>query len=526
MHVFKPCRETVRAIAAYAFFMFLSLAFILNWAAAGDLSAASSSGAPARFFDFRSYTFNMGTLVFLIFFVSVDIIIFFILRDQMRMASAAQESLKILTSNIPGGVSCCRTNMPDCTITEISDGYLDLLECPRSMFSELYKDSFTMTVHPDDRESVLKELEAQLQTTNTVMLQYRIITAKGNVKFLIDRSRLSHDIKGQPCYYCVVIDNTLAKRNADALALSEERYRIVTETADEFLFDWNVETDDVYFSPSYAKRFGKKRIFQILVNDDLSVYEGFINRLLSGAQGQQSAQLRVCGTDGTIIWCSAQGAPIMGSTGKIARVVGILKDISQQVHEHEMLQMKAERDSLTNLYDKGTVQSMISEFLENAPVNSRHAVFICDIDDFKGINDTFGHFSGDKVLIDIAEQLHHVFRSTDIVGRMGGDEFMVLMKDIGSDEALRQKGEDVLKAMHRAFAFPQITSVSGSAGAAVYPDDGLALPDLYQNADAALYAAKRAGKDRFMKFGDIKTATSESGTETSFLQSGRQLNNK
>ena len=453
---------------------------------------------------FSSIAFHFGLLIFALS-LGAAVVVFYLMNDQIRITSVAKESLKTLTSNIPGGVSCCLMDLPAVTVTEISDGYLDLLECTREEFKTIYKDSFIETVLPDDRERVIKELtNAHYEDAKTVLLEYRVITAKGGVKWVADRSRKGIDLHGRACYYSVIVDNTQAKMNADALALSEERYRVVTEAADEFLFDWNVANDDVFFSPSYCKRFGNRRIYQILHPDDMEAYSSMLDRILAGASVMQSADLRVCDKAGNYIWCRAQGAGIADSNGKVQRVVGILKDISKQVQEHEMLLNMAQRDSLTNLYDKGTTNSLISDFLEGSPKNAHHAILICDIDNFKHVNDTFGHINGDKVLELIAASMQKVFRSTDVVGRIGGDEFMVLMKDIPSEKVLKRKGEELRAALCQSFDFLQGFTTTGSVGSAEYPADGTSLDELYRSADLALYSAKHAGKNRFVRFSSIK----------------------
>lgn len=448
-----------------------------------------------HFSTFINLALHFGMLIILLF-CTIGIAIFYLLRSQIRETNSAKERLKTLTSNIPGGVSCCLPTAPY-EITEISDGYLDLLQCPRDKFSELYKNCFVETVHPDDRERVVREIEEQAARGDTISLEYRVVTAGGGTKWVIDRGRPGTDNLGQDCLYCLVLDNTQAKIYADSLALSEERYRIVTETADECLFDWKVSTDDVYFSQSYEKRFGQSRLYRLIHSDDKQTYTAFIHTLLSGAPGMHSAQLRLKDKNGLYVWNSAQASAIVDSSGVVQRIVGLLKDISEQVREREKLLMRAQCDGLTSLYDKSATNSLISDFLDSAPRDQKHALFICDVDNFKTANDTNGHLFGDIVLVDIAKSLRDIFRSSDIVGRIGGDEFMILMKNIPDDKLITQKGLEILDAFRQKY---DGFTASGSVGVAVFAKDGTTLEELYRNADAALYKAKSAGKNRFVRF--------------------------
>jgi diguanylate cyclase (GGDEF)-like protein len=140
---------------------------------------------------------------------------------------------------------------------------------------------------------------------------------------------------------------------------------------------------------------------------------------------------------------------------------------------------KAERDTLTKLYNKGTAQSLIQQHLEMHP-NSLSALMIVDIDNFKQINDRLGHLFGDAFLSEAAERIQRLFRSSDIIGRIGGDEFIVLMRDIGSKKLALHKAEEIIRAFGeiRTGGLEEI-HVSCSVGIAFWPGDGQNFADLY-----------------------------------------------
>ena len=98
--------------------------------------------------------------------------------------------------------------------------------------------------------------------------------------------------------------------------------------------------------------------------------------------------------------------------------------------EAEELLFKAQRDSLTGLYNKGIAQSMIEEYMENEGLKAKGALFVIDVDNFKAVNDNLGHLAGDSVLTNISSMLSEVFNENSIVGRIGGDEFIVFLKNI------------------------------------------------------------------------------------------------
>ena len=128
----------------------------------------------------------------------------------------------------------------------------------------------------------------------------------------------------------------------------------------------------------------------------------------------------------------------------------------------------------------------------------RHAFLLLDIDEFKQQNDTYGHQFGDQVIRDTAELLKSSLRKHDICGRLGGDEFMVFLNGVSSQERVLPRIQQLCEKLHREYA--KKGSVSCSIGVAVYPEDGRDFKTLYHNADIALYEAKRAGRSNYKLF--------------------------
>lgn len=160
---------------------------------------------------------------------------------------------------------------------------------------------------------------------------------------------------------------------------------------------------------------------------------------------------------------------------------------------------KADRDALTGLYNRDYFERSARYLLESGSARSGAIVFI-DIDDFKQVNDTLGHMVGDDVLCSVAKRVLGIFRHTDIVARYGGDEFVVFVNGIE-----RAKLEKRLAQLCEVFRFPYRNSdisyrISGSIGAAVFPEDGTTYQELLEHADCALYEAKEHGKDRFVLY--------------------------
>lgn len=178
-----------------------------------------------------------------------------------------------------------------------------------------------------------------------------------------------------------------------------------------------------------------------------------------------------------------------------------IRDIDRQKQEELRLRYQSERDGLTGLYNKAITEERIREILETGEKASCHALLVLDIDAFKNINDHYGHRMGDRVLAESAARLKALFRLSDVLGRIGGDEFIVFLRELRSGSQGVEKAQELCGAFHQLFQLEgQEVKVSCSVGCALFPEDGTTFEDLYQNGDIALYEAKKRGKDQFALF--------------------------
>jgi len=161
------------------------------------------------------------------------------------------------------------------------------------------------------------------------------------------------------------------------------------------------------------------------------------------------------------------------------------------------LKDKAETDLLTGLLNKISTEKYIQDYLEGEGKDKKAMFFLLDIDNFKKINDTMGHAFGDEVLATLGEKISTEFRATDIFGRIGGDEFVVFLKDIKTDEIRDREAARVAEFFKNFKAGEYVKySATASIGAAMYPKDGTSFETLYKAADQAVYQAKRHGKNQ------------------------------
>lgn len=174
-----------------------------------------------------------------------------------------------------------------------------------------------------------------------------------------------------------------------------------------------------------------------------------------------------------------------------------------------VLSRKARIDMLTGILNKRSFEVMVDTVVKRASDQERYAFMLFDIDDFKGVNDNFGHASGDKILAGVGEIMRNTFRTEDLLGRVGGDEFCVFMNITGIDKehtALIEKKCKELGASIKALSTDEVAegTVSASIGVSVYPENARSFSELYKLADSALYSSKNKGKNTFTIYAEVE----------------------
>ena len=185
-------------------------------------------------------------------------------------------------------------------------------------------------------------------------------------------------------------------------------------------------------------------------------------------------------------------------TGNI-KIISHVKNIQEEKERELEFINKAQLDSLTKLYNKMVTQDLIMDTLGKTSGEEVHAVYLIDLDNFKIINDSFGHAAGDLVLTQIATKLKQSFRDTDIVGRVGGDEFLVMLKNVQDLEIIAKKAEQISSICREVISKNgKRIEISLSIGICLIPLHGKSFEEIYKKADKALYRAKSIGKNSFV----------------------------
>ena len=218
-----------------------------------------------------------------------------------------------------------------------------------------------------------------------------------------------------------------------------------------------------------------------------------------------ATELRVLTNDGSMRWCQCRIRSRTDSTGRVSKIDGTFLDITERRSAEESVKALAYMDPLTGLSNR----TRFIEYLESArrdfdAFQRPFALLFIDLDGFKAVNDTLGHDCGDDLLKKVAMRLKDGVRASDEVGRFGGDEFLVLLYGVKALSDVEQVSSTLLKSL----ALPMMlagkpASVSASIGIAMYTAETGTVNSLLRNADAAMYAAKQAGRNTYQVYSNV-----------------------
>lgn len=274
--------------------------------------------------------------------------------------------------------------------------------------------------------------------------------------------------------------------------VENKRYQILTQVSNECLFEYHIDTDLLDISHKFSEMFD--------IPDEKEEITSLLKKAISGFHGdifdRNIHTIRIPLSNGKLVVLKIVFSAIKDSSGNPFSIVGRLSDISKEEAEKEELISKSQLDGLTGLYNAITTKGYIIKSMNSKNSDAIDALIIIDCDNFKSINDNYGHLKGDLALQNISKGLRQTFRQTDIIGRIGGDEFCIYMHNITSTDFVRSKCRQLsnhIKKLNQEF------HISISMGIAVWMDE-VTYEELFKQADTALYQAKKDGGSQIVVY--------------------------
>lgn len=295
-----------------------------------------------------------------------------------------------------------------------------------------------------------------------------------------------------------------------ALQDSEARYARAMRGANDGLWEWQIEQDQLYLSERWTSMIELDRDsltptsqswFSRVHSDDLPGLRQAIDNHLDGHTASLHHEYRIRRRDGSYLWVLVRGVADHCNNG-LRRIAGSQTDISQRRAAEEQLHHAARHDPLTGLANRARLGELLQQSLQRQqrPGAREAALLFIDLDRFKLINDSLGHQVGDQVLVEVAGRLGNCLRPGDHLARFGGDEFVALLDDLACMADAERVAQRMLESLHlplRQQTQPLI--ISASIGIAALQERGQQL-DALQAADMALYRAKNAGKAQYARY--------------------------
>lgn len=242
--------------------------------------------------------------------------------------------------------------------------------------------------------------------------------------------------------------------------------------------------------------------WRLVFEEDAPAVDAMFRRLVRGPESQATHLNRNYRKDGSVIWVEWHNSALRDREGRLVSILSFAQDVSTRIQAEERLQYMATHDGLTGLPNRLVLNDRLSAALARAQ-RSGHGVGVVflDLDHFKDVNDTLGHRVGDELLKVLSRRLRAALRQSDLLVRISGDEFVIVLEDLEGDGGPDRVAQKVLDEVLRPFAIEgHDVQVSGSLGYALYPEDGADAETLLKNADAAMYHAKELGRNSWRAF--------------------------
>jgi diguanylate cyclase (GGDEF)-like protein/PAS domain S-box-containing protein len=311
-----------------------------------------------------------------------------------------------------------------------------------------------------------------------------------------------------------VVNRTLEalQRSQEGLRKSEERYDLAIRGVNDGVWDWDLVSDQVYFSPRFVGMLGLEPAevsprpvewLERLHPDDLAVFQAKLTALRRGLEGNLEHEYRIRHKDGAYRWMLCRGVVVRDAEGRLVRLVGSQTDIAARKAVEDRLLREALYDALTGLPNRSLLMDRLRQAIARAKrrPDLRCAVLFIDLDRFKVVNDSLGHMEGDRLLATVARRLEACVRPGDSVARLGGDEFVVLVEGVRDPEDVSRTAERILREMRMPLwlgeheVFP-----TASIGIALSSSERDSPEELLRDADTAMYQAKARGRARHEVF--------------------------
>ena len=360
------------------------------------------------------------------------------------------------------------------------------------------------TVHPDDRARAQERARFHASGPGASGFDSQRLLRLDGSEAVVEAASISYLENGRLLIQTVLRDVSEMRRARDALAERERRFRDVVEAAGEYV--WEVDGDwrlrylsgrvEAVLGYAQSEMLGRT-LLEFMPLGEARASQAWFEERVAQARPFRDQVFRVMTKAGRVIWLSMSGVPVLDRGGRLAGYRGTAADITARREAEARLEYLAKRDALTGLPNRALLAERIQRaIVAAARSRGQLALLFVDLDQFRLVNDSLGHQAGDALLRAVAERLANTVRHEDMLARLGGDEFVLLWDGIRAPADAAAAAQRVQATLARPFTIEGRTlSVGASIGISLYPSDAHDAATLLRNADAAMHAAKDAGRN-------------------------------
>ncbi|MDP2829414.1 MAG: EAL domain-containing protein [Sulfuricellaceae bacterium] len=367
-------------------------------------------------------------------------------------------------------------------------------------------EAFLEHVHPEDRDKVIQGVNAALAGERPYEIEHRILRPDGTELTVLERAEVTRDAAGQAIQMTGTMQDITERKQAEKdINLADQ----VFENSIEGIIITDAQANILRVNRAFTTITGYSeeevlgRNPRLLQSDrhDVAFFQAMWALLVEYGYWQGEVWNRRKSGEVYPQWLSM--VAIRNEQGETIHYLGVFADLSEKKQAEAHLHHLAYYDALTELPNRLLLEERMKQVLAAASNNnSLVAVLHLDLDRFKTINDTLGHPFGDKLLQAVAERLAGRIRSSDTIARFSGDEFAVVLADVGSQDNAKLVAGNILEAMSKPFNLEENeVFITSSIGVAFYPVDADNMDDLIRNADTAMSHAKAQGGNGYRLYG-------------------------
>ncbi len=426
-----------------------------------------------------------------------------------KMESELEKAeLEMILSDTVAGIAMVSPHSEGVKLEYTNEGFFALFGYTRDEYETLPQEVRLNLFHYDDFMNIISRVNTAYKPGEVQKFECRINKKGGEVAWALFSVRKPHSAQeNEQRFICNIVDITEMKRLQIRIQEEKERYELIEEISDDIMFNYDVASDTLECSPKILRTLRTATRVEdaieyitygnVLDHRDIPLFIEAVSNALSGKR-INIFDARIINQRNDAVWHRIKFASIFDGDGNAVRFIGTISDIDKEKKEKSRLIAQAETDQLTGFLNKVSTGLKINELLKEYP-NEPGTMFLIDIDDFKLLNDTYGHHEGDIFLREFTSKLTLAFRSTDILGRVGGEEFVVFVNGLGDvKELVEEKAKEIEKICHSVkLEKAKDRVMSCSIGVAIYPETGMDYNELFEKSDEAMYYVKKHGKNGY-----------------------------